>query len=339
MTNIPKHEDWKRFHGTFEADPDKKVEQVDIQIEARDVVSSQAGVDRQPIHFTDVQFQAGNMLSGWVPNTQEMLERIKWTYDQWETVPYNSSFNGSEPKVFEDLERRFFNIGNRGHGTTIIPNYFPEDWDVPILPTGIDLTLYPKSDFDLLRVSTNLGVKKPEKERYLKGDGEIYDEMKKKYEQVTNGYNTDEERRETEVNNFNNIIEPLLGNHPLDTRYTREFYVHGGKAHSEIKIHAEPRVAEMNGEELDIVGKREIVIDGQTIPIERNRYMLAPKGTATLRIEFYKMVERRIITYERSEDGYGFERQYKTFKYLEDVGIGFYGTAEFYQWTYGKSRL
>lgn len=338
MTN-PKHTDWTRFHGTFEADPNKKVSKVDFQVETNDLVSSNNGSDRNPVYFTDVQFQAGKQLTGWVPNSKEMLKRLTWTYDQWVNVPANSAFQGTEPTVTENVEKRLFNITGRGHKTVVVPNYFPEDWDVPILPTGIDLTMYPKGDFDLLRISTNLGATLPEEERYLKRDDEIYQEMKSKYESVTaDNYNGTQERYEQEVSNFENIIVPLLENHPLDTRFTREFWVDGNTAGTEIKVHAEPRIAEVGGETVPIVGEREIDVNGYKIPIGRKKYMLAPKGTATLRFEFYKEVERTLVTYDK-DDNYDWIPTKKTFRYLEDVGIAYHGTAEFYQWTYGKSRL
>lgn len=336
-------DDWIRFHGTFEADPNRKVDKVEFQIEANDAVSSSNGINRLPIYFTDIQFQAGDSLSGWTPNTKEMLERLSWTHDEWEQVASPYQFEGRPPQVIEGVEKRWYNILGRGHGTIVVPNYLPEDWDVPILPTGLDLTLYPKEDFDLLRVSTNAGVWLPEEEQWYKQEGGIYQEIKQKYEDVISmnldyASHFDKERRKREISNFENIIKPLLDKHPLHKRYTREFWVDGNKAGSEIKIHASTRTATVNGKEIKIVGERSLNINGTEFPIDRKKFLLAPKGTVLIRIEFFKQKERSIRTYDQDSSG-NYKLVEKKFTYLEDVGIGYYGTASFYQWTYGRSRL
>lgn len=91
---------------------------------------------------------------------------------------------GSPPETIENVEKRFFNIVGRGHTTFVLPNYFPEDLEVPVLPTGIDLTIYPKEDFDLLRVSTSHGVEMPEDEQFYKQEGGIYREVESDYRSV-----------------------------------------------------------------------------------------------------------------------------------------------------------
>jgi hypothetical protein len=336
---LPNLDDWIRFHGTFAADPNKKVVGVEFQVEAKDVVSSTNGVDRVPIYFTDIQFQAGNSLSGWIPNTKEMLDRLTWIHDENQQVASPNRFEGSPPTIYENIERRWFNIMGRGHATIVVPNYFPEDWDVPVLPTGIDLTLFPKEDFDVLRVSTSEGAVLPEEQQRYKLEGGIYQEIKAKYEEVTSeNYSGSAERKEQEISNWVNIIVPLLENHPLHKRYTREFWVEGAAAGSEIKIHATTRTATLNGNQIKIVGEQEIDINGDRMPIDRKKFLLAPKGSATIRIEFYKQVEQSIVTYDQDANGNEVKVR-KTFKYLKDVGIGYWGTAGFYQWTYGKSRI
>lgn len=336
---IPNLEDWIRLHGTFDADPNKKVDKVEFQIEVKDAVSSTSGVNRVPIYFTDIQFQAGSQLTGWIPNTKEMLERLSWTHDENTYVASPNRFNGEPPRIYEDVEKRWFNIVGRGHNTFVVPNYLPEDWDVPLVPTGIDLTIYPKDDFDLLRISTNAGAVLPEDRQWYKNDDGIYQEMKRKYEQVTSeNYNGSDDRKEREISNWENIIVPLLDKHPLHTRYTREFWVEGLKAGSEIKVHATPRIATVDGEDVRIVGENEIDVNGTKFPIDRKKFMLAPKGTSPIRIEFYKQVEREIVTYEQ-DSNHKWNKTKKKFKYLEDVGIGYHGTASFYQWTYGHSRI
>ncbi|WP_427036511.1 hypothetical protein [Cytobacillus pseudoceanisediminis] len=336
---MPNLDDWIRFHGTFEADPNKKVVGVDFQIEVKDTVASTNGVDRVPIYFTDIQFQAGNALTGWIPNTKELLDRLTWTHDENIYVATPNQFNRNPPQIYQNVEKRWFNIVGRGHRTIVIPNYYPEDWDVPILPTGIDLTIFPKEDFDALRISTNAGAVLPEEQQWYKAEGGIYQDIKSKYEEVTSeNYSGSEERKEQEIHNWENIVQPLLDKHPIHTRYTREFWVDGAAAGSEIKVHATTRTATVNGNEVKIVGERELDINGYKMPIDRKKFLLAPQGSAAIRIEFYKQVERDIITYDQDSNG-NYVKVKKTLKFLQDVGIGYYGTAGFYQWTYGKSRI
>lgn len=329
-------DDWIRFSGTFDTDPERKVSKVEFQIEVNDAVSSTNGVDRVPIYFTDIQFQAGNQLSGWTPNNNEMLKRLSWNHDENKEVASPNRFEGYPPQIYKNIQRRWYNLVGRGHQVVIVPNYLPEDWDIPILPTGLDLTLFPKDDFDLLRVSTNAGVWLPEEEQWYKKEGGIYQEIKQKYEEVKNF--GEGERRTTEIQNFENIIQPLLDKHPLHRRYTREFYVSGNKAGSEIKIHATTRTATINGQEIKIVGEKAININGTDFPIDRKKFLLAPKGAVAIRIEFYKQKERTITTFDQDSNG-NYYKTKKSFKYLEDVGIGFYGTISFYQWTYGRSNI
>lgn len=338
---FPKYTDWRRFYGTFATDPEKKVSDVEFEIETKDVVSSTNGIDRKPIYFTDIQFQSGGQASGWVPNTREMMERLTWTSDEFKNLASPHAFEGAPPTVIENVEKRFFNIVGRGHMTFVVPNYYPEDLEVPVLPSGIDLTLYPKEDFDMLRVSTSHGVEIPEDEQFYKQDGSIYREIESKYRSVVGMEPWDDaglEKQKREISNWENIMVPLFDNHPLHKRHTREFYVDGGRAGDEIMIHATTRTATVNGSELKIVGERNVDVNGVKFPIDRKKFMLAPKGTATIRVEFYKQVERKIITYEMDSD-YRDVKVQKTFTNLEDVGIGFHGTAGFYQWTYGKSRV
>lgn len=326
--------DWIRLHGTFVTDPERKVERVDFQIETKDTVSTTTGLNRLPIYFTDIQFQAGERLTGWTPNPKEMMKRLSWTVDESVNVASPNRFEGTPPQIYENVERRLFNIVGRGHGAIVVPNYFPEDWSVTILPTGIDLMIYPKEDFDLLRISTNAGVWLPEDKQFYKQEGGIYQEIKEKYEEATSEYfsGSDEERKQA-VSNWLNIIQPIFENHPIHKRYTREFWVDGAEAGSEIKVHAETRIATINGENIPIVGERFLDINGTRLPIDRKKFFIAPKGAAVIRIEFYRQRERSIVTYDNGV------RVKKTFTYLEDAGIGYYGTASFYQWTHGRSNI
>ncbi|MDC3413953.1 hypothetical protein [Terrihalobacillus insolitus] len=333
--------DWIRFHGTFDADPNRKVSKVEFQVEAKDAVVSTDGVNRLPIYFTDMQFQAGDNLTGWIPRTEEMLDHLTWTHDENLYVASPNRFEGESPTIYQNVEYRWYNIVGRGHTVVTIPNYYPEDWDVPILPTGIDITLFPKESFDVLRISTSSGVLLPEEQQKYKLEGGIYQEIKQKYEEVKNMQvysDLDKERKEQEISNWVNIIQPLFDKHPIHYRYTREFWIDGATAGTEIKVHATTRTATLGGNTIKIVGEDSFDINGSPMPIDRKKFLLAPKGTTTFRIEFYKQVEKEITTFDMQSDG-SYKKVRKAFKYLEDVGIGFYGTAGFYQWTYGRSRI
>lgn len=329
---------WKRLTATFSAHPDKTIANVAFQIEAKDAVSSIDGPTRNPIYFSDMQFQVGNQLTGWVPHSQEMLRRLSWKHDEHAQVATPNRFVGDMPKVYPNQKKRWFNLVGRGHKVITVPNYVPEDWSASVLPTGLDLTLYPKEDFDLLRVSTNVGVLLQEEDCYYLQPHGIYQEIKAKYEEVLatdpHASSQERERREIEVSNFENIMIPLFHKHPLHYRYTREFWIEGAAGSSEITIHATTRKTAVNKKTISVIGKRSIRVHGFPMKIDRMKFLLAPRGTAALRIEFYKEVEQIVDTFDREKNGEWVKKR-KKFKVLKDVGIGYWGTVSFHQWTSG----
>lgn len=300
---MPNPNDFKRFYGTFApSEESKQVDFVDFQLVLTDAVVRNENNEDVPIYFTDLQFQPGNNLSGWNPHTKEMLKRVTHVNDETQFVPSNSLHLGREPQLWE-MNTRWFNIVGRGHSIITLPNYFPEDWDVEILPTGIDFTIKPKEDFDVMRISTGSGVLLPY-DSY--NPTRVYDS---KLEGLTEGT--------SEYNYWNE--------HPLHYRYTREFWVDGyeGSAGHEIKIHASSKLATMNGNELTIAGERYFNIDGWDMFIGRKKFLLSPKGSTRFRVEFYKQVPN----------------PYDGTLHLKDTGIGFHGVAEFSQWAHGRSRI
>lgn len=295
---MPNITDWVRLHGTFYPDPNKQVDYVDLQLAADDAVCKTTGNVDAPIYFTDIQFQGGDKLTGWVPHTQEMVQPLTYDVDESKNIATPNVINGAQPTTYNDMETRFYNIVGRGHSVITLPNYYPEDWDKEILPTGVDFTIYPKEDFDLCRISTNIGEKLPEElqryRTYIEQDPDNAD---------------------------------FWDNHPLHFRYTREFWIDGASAGTEIKIHASTRTHSVNGVNIPIAGIREFSITqaNWTVPINRMRFFLAPRGSIRFRIEFYK----HITDVTEAVSDYT----------LQDKGIGFYGTAEFKQFTYGRNRL
>lgn len=76
-------------------EPKKPVQSIQVQLLARDFTGT--------IHATDIQLQGGGMLTGWAPNTEEMLARAR-----------DSNGNIVPPKHFNALIR--------GSNMVIIPN-------------------------------------------------------------------------------------------------------------------------------------------------------------------------------------------------------------------------
>ncbi|SCY88631.1 hypothetical protein [Alkaliphilus peptidifermentans] len=300
-----KAEDWVRYYGTFSPNAtDKRVQHIDLEIVVSDAVIRNERNEDVPIYFTDLQFQTGEQVTGWVPKTEELLQSLSHTNDETRFMASNNHHLGRPPRQWE-LQERLFNIVGRGHQVICIPNYFPEDWDVEILPSGIDLTLYAKEDFDLMRISTAVGNHIPY------GEGRMYDA-------IINDFSAD------------NWIQNYFDTHPLHYRYSREFWINGGigSAEQPIKIIASTRMASFAGQGIDIKERKTINIGGYPMYVGRNQFMTIPKGSVRFLIEFYKQIPLR-----RSG------APYDGWLHLADTGIGYWGRAEFKQWTYGRSRI
>ncbi|UDY80753.1 hypothetical protein [Geobacillus phage GR1] len=244
------------------------------------------------LHMTDLQLQEGSQISAHIPATQDILSPVEFNIDEWvflNTVS-NPVKRGTQPVYHEKVKNRFYNIVGRGHEVISIPNVFHEDYTFPLVTTGLDIELRAKEDFDLLRIRTNDGAHVPDR----------------KYSGI-----------------------PSLEHHPLNYKYTREFYFDGGKAGEKIELKATIRAARVNGKDTPLK-QHEIIINGSPMKIERQRFMLAPEGSFRIGIEFYKQVEEEMT----NDSG---EKEVR--RYLKDIGIGYYGIAELNQWTYGVSRL
>ena len=309
---MPNITDWKRFFGTFSPDVAKQVADVDIVVMVEDAAIRNEQNQEVPIYFTDIQFQPGDQLTGWVPNTQEMIKKLTFVDDENTYIASPTVWNGAPPQV-RTFSERTYNVMGRGHQVLTIPNYYPENWDVEILPAGIDFTIYPKEDFDLCRISTAAGV-------LLENDGT------RKYDEVLAQYPNSE------------YVQGLFNKHPLHYRYTREFWIDGRPAGTEIKIHASTKLASLGGVSIPIAGERTVDVNGFPMYVGRKRFIMAPTGSARFRVEFYKQVTETETVATTDEFG-NVTNSPVTFTYLKDTGIGFYGTASFTQWTYGRSRI
>ncbi len=270
-------EDWTRYIYTLNVKSNLKVADIKFNLVAEDFQGE--------LNVTDLQLQEGSQVTAHVPHTSEMLKRVYHGINEYTFM--NTVSNpvkiGVQPKIYTGLKNRFFNIVGRGHEVIVLPNVFHEDYMVDLLTSALDITLYAKEDFDLLRISTNDGALVPGR----------------KYE-----------------------VE-ALANHPLNYKYTREFYFDGAKAGEEIKLHANIFTASLNGRNIPL-SQGTIYINGHPKIIARQRFIMAPFGSFRIRIEFYKQV---------NQDGkYNPAVRYP---YLEDVGIGFYGWANFEQFKGG----
>ena len=244
------------------------------------------------VSFTDLQLQEGKKVSGTIPETREILAPVEFNIDEntfLKTIS-NPVKRGSQPQIHHNVKNRFFNIMGRGHEVVSIPNVFHEDYFFPIVTTGLDIELRAKEDFDLLRIRTN--------------NGDLIEGR--------------------QYSGF-----PELEDHPLNYKYTREFYFSGARAGELIELKASIHSAKVNNKSIPLK-KGTINIDGTEVKADRQRFMLAPEGAFRIGIEFYKQVT------ETFETEWGEEERVT---YLKDVGIGFYGIAEFNQWTYGGSKL
>lgn len=295
---------WRVFGGTVELDnPDAKVDHVDMEIVVQDTASRDKDNNEMPFYFTDLQFQPGAQKTGWIPNTQEMMDRIEFDVDEWRKYLWEGQpddyyvWKSVSPKQYPNQTKRLFNLLGRGHEVITIPNDLPEEefWEldliaqqgldrpVDILSTGIDFKIVPKDDFKLMRISTDVGAMLPVEEHlYQPPEG-----------------------------------EPPI-DHPLHYRYTREFWFDSGKAGDILEVNASMMIAKKNGVKVNANGVNTIAVDNDKINIYKNKFQMIPRGSVRFRIEFYG----------RDSSGQ-----------LADTGIGFGGTATFDQWTYGVERL
>lgn len=269
--------EWTRYLYPLSVDSGKKVKAVSFNL----VAGHQAG----NIQITDLQLQVGKITTGSAPNTSEFLQGLPYGIDENSNIATvgGAKKKGVQPapsNYYKGLENRVYNIVGRGHEVVALPNVFHEDYTQELLTSGLDVELYAKEDFDMLRISTNDGALLPGR-KYEEG-GPLHD-------------------------------------HPLNYKYTREFYFNGAKADQKILLSATLNKAVLGDKEMPI-GQRYVQIENGEVQFARQRLMVAPYGSFRLRVEFYKLVTEQIY------DEYG---NATTETYYKDVGIGYYGTAKF----------
>ncbi|MGG3737243.1 hypothetical protein [Aeribacillus pallidus] len=263
-------ESWTRYLATLTKYQRKKVSSIELEFV---VENAEAGT----VHLTDLQLQEGQQVTATIPNTKEFFSPKYGTLDESKTGVGGDVYQGDQPRVFPNIKNRFYNIVGRGHEAIVIPNIYEDDFSQKLVTTAVDLTLYAKDDFDLLRISTNYGA-------FPTGYGEL----------------TYEDEPE----------------HPLNKRYSREFFFEGGPAGSEIKLLASQNIATLNGQPANRAS-RTISVGNGILKIKRQLFMGLPYGSNRIRIEFYRLVNGK----------------------MQDVGIGYWGIAELIQWEEGKSKI
>lgn len=262
-------DDFTRYFTVFNHYSDKKVKSIELKLSSENVVNGE-------IFITDIQLQEGDQATGTVPNTREFFKKVYSNIDETHNATsYENIYEGDQPLVFRNMKKRFFNVMGRGFETITIPNVFHENYRVPILTTGLDLTLYPKDNYDFLRVSTFYG-------------GYIDEQYERTYQ------------------------DESLADNQLNYRYTREFCFGGGKTGDEIKIFASQQMASVNDKRMPLgvrsfeVGE-EITWDGIK-PVyykNRQRFMMLPTGATRIKIEFMKRKIKDGLSY-MIDDGIGF---------------------------------
>ena len=264
-------DDWTRFFKGIRIYSDKKVKSINLDFVVDQVESGE-------IRLTDLQLQEGQEVTGTIPATQDILSKkvfsIDETYNQ--VSGYENIYLGDQPRVYSDIQNRFFNIIGRGHETIAIPNVYHEDFTKELVTTGLDLTLYAKDNYDFLRVAS------------------FYGDL------------IDEEENKT-------YLDESLADHPLNFRYTREFCFSGGSAGDEIKIMASGQYGSVNGNKVPLgvqsfnVGKEVDEFGEKRVVYYKNRqrFMALPVGATRVKIEFYKRVIDGSLEY-MVDDGIGF---------------------------------
>lgn len=290
---------WRRFSGTFSFEHNDPIDSVVVEIVADDSVIRNENNEDVPLYLTDVHFQPGSKLTGWQPETREFLKKIYHTNKETKNRVASSDvyLGGKTPVDRTGLEFSEYNFAGRGIEVITLPNWYPDNWNMELLATGVDFEITPKDDYDLFRLCTNAGTVKDEEDFY----------------------NPDPD-----------IVN--AANHPLNINYTREFVLGAGKAGETIKIQASTGKAYVGSSRVPLGGVNTLTLsNGQKLNIRNRKMFIAQKGADRYRIEFYKFTNRYVTP--------GGTAVNTSVPVLSDVGIGYYGTAKFNQWTYGRSRV
>lgn len=271
----------------FQPNKDKRIESMELRVVANNFEGE--------LTITDIMFQGGAQVTAYIPHTSEILKLVESTINENDTAQGNDEYQNFPPEVYEGVKNRFFNFIGRGHEVIVIPNVYHEDYSKPIMMAGLDLTIYPKDNYDLLKISTNFG---------------------------------------TQIESWDRVYWGLFEEHPLHKRYTKEFYMSGATAGTEIKLHTSTRTATVGGvpqpQGIRHFNVGEVNGETKILTTPRQSFMVMPVGSYRIRVEFYKRVSQEI------SNAWGGVDQVQ---YMRDTGIGFTGVAEFTQYTLGGGKI
>ncbi|MED4126302.1 hypothetical protein P4641_20360 [Halalkalibacterium halodurans] len=230
------------------------------------------------IHVTDFQLQGGEQVTGTVPHISEILAHKYCVLDETAVI-----HTVADPKEVRGQQPQVFEgVKNRFY------NIMGRGHEAITIPNIFE------TRFDQPTVTTVLDLTLKPKNHF--------DLLR-----ISSNYGTRLEGWGIYEND---------DSHPLNVRYSREFWIEGGRAGDEIRLFGSTGEATKNGQPLDRRA-RTIEIAGASIPIKRQDFMSAPYGSFRVRIEFYTIVD----------------------DILRDTGVGYHGLAELIQWEFGRSKL
>jgi hypothetical protein len=219
-------------------------------------------------NVTDLQVQGGTQVTAHTPHTSEILERVKHGIDE-----KFFEYTVTDEVVHDGMQpRQFTGLKNRFYN---------------IVGRGHEVLAFPNvfhEDYteDLVTSALNIVL-------HPKNDYDLLRIRTNDGAYVENRYNADP-------------------THPLNMKYTREFYFEGGKLGDEIKLEASIFSASLQGVNKPLAQGN--LTFGSYAVNTRQRYMMAPWGSFRIGVEFYKLVGG----------------------IYKDVGIGYWGYAEFEQY-------
>jgi hypothetical protein len=241
------------------------------------------------LNISDIHLQGGSKVTSYEPNTSEMMAPVSFNIDE---TAFTSTVSGSIKKGTQPVIHQ--EVTNRFYN--IVGRGHQE--------ISIPNVFHEDYTFPVITTALDLSITPKEDFDLLRirtHDGAMRDEL----------------------------LYPEIPEHPLNKKFTREFFFKGGLEGEEIQLNASSLSASVSGKDYSLSSEN-LTIGGIDIPITKQRFMRAPEGSFRIGIEFYKLTEQSVT----NEWG---ETTTKTI--YKDIGIGYYGIAELKQWSYGGSKL
>mgnify|MGYP001458505042 CR=1 FL=1 len=99
-----------RYVYAFDKHPEKKVDKINVSIRNNDT--------KGKMYITDIQLQEGKMLTGWVPNTEEILERRRDEDGNIEPTKYFNALVRGEANIIVPRVLEYKKIIKKGEIVT-----------------------------------------------------------------------------------------------------------------------------------------------------------------------------------------------------------------------------